>query len=179
MGNYVSSCAFVAPKLRTPKSARVILPTGEIRQFRHPAKAADLMLDVPNFFLVNSKSLVIGRRFSPLAADEDLEFGNLYVMFPIRRASSVVTAADVTLFLMAASSAPKRISAASSVKISPEAAAAATTATTPLHGDESSDIGRTGLSLEGLAPEFQYRLSVCRSKRPGLDTIVEEPVCSR
>lgn len=179
MGNYVSSCAFVAPKLRSPKSARVILPTGEIRQFRQPAKAADLMLDVPNFFLVNSKSLTIGTRFSPLAADEDLEFGNLYVMFPIRRASSVVTTADVTVFLMAASSAPKRIAGATSVKISPEAAAAATT-TTPFHDDEPSDIGRTtGLSLEGLAPEFQYRLSVCRSKRPGLDTILEEPVCSR
>ena len=175
MGNYVS-CAFVAPKLRSPKSARVILPTGEIRQFRQPVKAAEIMLDAPNFFLVNTKSLVIGRRFSPRPADDELEFGNLYVMFQIRRANSVVTAADVAVFLMAASSAPKRITGISSVKISPEAAAAAVTETASFPADEN---GRFGLSLEGLAPEFQYRLSVCRSKRPGLDTILEEPIFSR
>ncbi|KAH6763075.1 hypothetical protein C2S52_020508 [Perilla frutescens var. hirtella] len=180
MGNYVS-CAFVAPKLRSTKSARVILPSGEIRQFRQPVKAAEIMLDAPNFFLVNSRSLTIGRRFSPLAADEDLEFGNLYVMFPIRRANSVVTAADVAVFLMAASSAPKRITGASYVKISPEAEAAKVTAaeTASFPADETCENGRFGLSLDGLAPEFQYRLSVCRSKRPGLDTILEEPIFSR
>ncbi|XP_057810727.1 uncharacterized protein LOC131025126 [Salvia miltiorrhiza] len=171
MGNY-ASCAFVAPKLRSPRSARVILPTGEVRQFRQPVKAAELMLEAPNFFVVNSKSLAINRRFSPLAADEDLEFGNLYVMFPIRRSSSVVTAADVAVFLMAASSAPKRITGGHSVRISPEAAAAIETASFPADG-------ATGLSLVAVAPEYQYRLSVCRSKRPGLDTILEEPVFSR
>lgn len=173
MGNY-ASCAFVAPRMRSPKSARVILPSGEVRQFRHPVKAAELMLEAPNFFVVNSKSLNINRRFSPLAADEDLEFGNLYVMFPIRRSNSVVTAADVAVFLMAASSAPKRITGG---RISPEAAESAGTAS--FSSDTSAENGRTGLSLEGLAPEFQYRLSVCRSKRPGLDTILEEPVFSR
>ncbi|XP_047961953.1 uncharacterized protein LOC125206772 [Salvia hispanica] len=161
MGNY-ASCAFVAPKLRSPKSARVILPSGEVRQFRNPVKAADLMLEAPNFFLVNSKSLAINRRFSPLAADEDLEFGNLYVMFPIRRSSSVVTAADVAVFLMAASSAPKRIAGG---RISPEAEAEAI-----------ETASSSGLDLEAVAPGYQYRLSVCRSKRPGLDTILEEPV---
>ncbi|KAL1568404.1 hypothetical protein AAHA92_00024 [Salvia divinorum] len=169
MGNY-ASCAFVAPKLRTPKSARVILPTGEVRQFRHAVKAAELMLEAPNFFVVNSKSLAINRRFSPLAADEDLEFGNLYVMFPIRRSSSVVTAADVAVFLMAASSAPKRIT---SGRISPDAAAAAAAATETA---SSADDNINGLNLEAVSPGYQYRLSVCRSKRPGLDTILEEPV---
>lgn len=171
MGNYIS-CAFVAPKLKSPKSARVFLPGGEIRQFRQPVKAAELMLEAPNFFLVNSKSLNIGRRFSPLMADEDLEFGNLYVMFPMRRANSVVTPADVAVFLMAGNSAPKRISGGNAVKISPEAAALSV-------DDDSSENGRLGLSLEGVAPEYQYRLAVCRSKRPGLDTIAEEPVFYR
>ncbi|XP_042018882.1 uncharacterized protein LOC121766678 [Salvia splendens] len=166
MGNY-ASCAFVAPKLRSPKSARVILPSGEVRQFRNSVKAAELMLEAPNFFVVNSKSLAINRRFSPLAADEDLEFGNLYVMFPIRRSSSVVTAADVAVFLMAASSAPKRIAGG---RISPEAAAAEAIETASSAADSSS-----GLNLEAVAPGYQYRLSVCRSKRPGLDTILEEP----
>ncbi|KAK6122324.1 hypothetical protein DH2020_043944 [Rehmannia glutinosa] len=172
MGNYIS-CTFVAPKLRSPKSARVILPGGEIKQFRQPVKAAELMLESPNYFVVNSKSLNIGRRFSPLAADEDLEFGNLYVMLPMRRVNKIVTAADVAVFLMAANSAPKRISGGSSGKVSPEAAAALTV------GDDSSENGRPDLSLEVVAPEFTHRLALCRSKRPDLDTIVEEPVFSR
>ncbi|KAL7149436.1 hypothetical protein ABFS83_05G040400 [Erythranthe nasuta] len=170
MGNYIS-CAFVAPKLRNHRSARVLLPGGEIRQFRHPVKAAELMLDSPSYFVANSKSLTIGRRFSPLSADEDLEFGNLYVMLPMRRVNSVVTAADVAVFLMSANSAPKRLSGGgggSSVRVSPEAAA-----------DNSSENGRPRLSLEEFAPEYQFRLAVCRSKRPGLDTIIEEPIFSR
>ncbi|KAK6146814.1 hypothetical protein DH2020_020683 [Rehmannia glutinosa] len=170
MGNYIS-CTFVAPKLRSPKSARVILPGGEINQFRQPVKAAELMLESPNYFVVNSKSLNIGRRFSPLAADEDLEFGNLYVMLPMRRVNKIVTAADVAVFLMAANSAPKRISGGSSGKVSPEAALT-------VDGD-SSENGRPILSLEVVAPEYTHRLALCRSKRPDLDTIVEEPVFSR
>jgi hypothetical protein len=170
MGNYIS-CAFVAPKLRSTRPARVILPGGEIRQFRQPVKAAELMLEYPNNFLVNSQSLSIGRRFSPLSADDDLEFGNLYVMIPMRRVNSVVTAADVAVFLMAANSATKRISGGGSMKVSPEAEAS--------RADDSSESGRPRLSLEEVAPEYKYRLAACRSKRPGLDTIVEEPVFSR
>ncbi|CAA0833004.1 Unknown protein [Striga hermonthica] len=167
MGNYMS-CTFVASSLRSPKSARVILPGGEIRQFRQPVKAAELMLDSPNYFLVDSVSFGIGRRVSPLPADEDLEFGRLYVMLPMRRLNSILTAADVAVFLMAANAAPRRIStAASSGRVSPDSSNAV--------GEE-----RRGLRLEEAALEFSHRrLAACRSKRPGLDTIVEEPVCSR
>ncbi|KAL6577607.1 hypothetical protein OROMI_009935 [Orobanche minor] len=170
MGNYI--CTSVASSLRSPKSARVILPGGEIRQFRQLVKAAELMLDSPNYFLVNSKSFNIGRRFSALSADDDLDFGNLYVMVPMRRVNSIITAADAAVFLMAANAPPKRIPT-SSVKVSPDAAAAAT-----LIGDSIED-GRRRLSLETAAPEIKHRLAACRSKRPGLDTIVEEPVYSR
>ncbi|PIN06200.1 hypothetical protein CDL12_21248 [Handroanthus impetiginosus] len=178
MGNYIS-CTFPAPKLRSPKSARVILPGGEIRQFRQPVKAAELMLESPNHFVVNSKSLNIGRRFSPLSADEDLEFGNLYVMLPMRRVNSIVTAADVAVFLMAANSAPKRISAGNAVKISPEVVSQAAEATVEDLDREGSENGRSRFILEDVAPEYEYRLAVCRSKKPVLDTITEEPVFVR
>ncbi|KAL0396739.1 UNVERIFIED_CONTAM: hypothetical protein Scaly_0122300 [Sesamum calycinum] len=170
MGNYVS-CTFVAPRLRSPRSARVILPGGEIRQFRQPVKAAELMLESPTYFVVNSRSLNIGRRFSPLSADEDLEFGNLYVMFPMRRVNSIVTAADVAVFLMSANSAPKRISGVNAVKVSPESAG-----TTAEEVGDGSEDGRPRLRLEGLAPEYKYRVGGCRSRKPMLDTITEEPV---
>lgn len=124
------------------------------------------MLESPNYFVANSLSINIGRRFSALSADEDLEFGNLYVMLPMRRVNSVVTAADVAVFLMAANSAPKRISGGGSpVKVSPE--------------EQDDEIGRPRLTLEELAPELKYRVSSCRSKPPGLDTIAEEPASVR
>ncbi|KAL3830835.1 hypothetical protein ACJIZ3_019637 [Penstemon smallii] len=169
MGNFIS-CTFISPKLKSPKSARVILPGGEIRQFRQPVKAAELMLESPNYFLVNSKSLNIGRRISPLLADEDLEFGNLYVMLPMRRLNSIVMAADVAVFLMAANSAPKRILGGSVVKISPEAQVAEV--------EGLSENGRSRLNLEGV-DECKYRLAVCRTRKPALDTITEEPVFVR
>nr|KYP35847.1 hypothetical protein KK1_043084 [Cajanus cajan] len=96
MGNYVS-CTLAPPLMKNAKATRVIIPTGEVKQFREIVKAAELMLEHPNYFLVNSRSLHIGRRFSPLAADEDLEFGNVYIFFPMRRVNSLVTPADMAV----------------------------------------------------------------------------------
>ncbi|GKC94127.1 hypothetical protein Tco_1159569, partial [Tanacetum coccineum] len=73
MGNYASSCnLMMLPRIKTNKAARVIFPSGEIRQYKEPVKAAEIMFECPNFFLVNSESLNINRRFSPLSADEEL-----------------------------------------------------------------------------------------------------------
>lgn len=172
MGNYVSSCStLISP---TSKAARVIFPGGEIRQFRHPVKAAELMLESPNFFLVNSKSLNIGKRFSALSADEDLEFGNIYIMFPMRRLNSVVTGGDMAVLFMAANSAAKRISGGNNkVGVLPELAPAVTS--------DAGGSSRLNLDeVEGLSTlEFKYRLSVSRSRKPSLDTITEEPISSR
>ncbi|KAI3817246.1 hypothetical protein L1987_11035 [Smallanthus sonchifolius] len=165
MGNYVSACSFgLSPKMRTKSAARVILPTGEIRQFQDSVKAAEIMLDCPNFFLVNSRSLNINRRFSPLSADEDLEPGNVYIMFPMRRVNSMVTPGDMAVFWLSANSAPKRISG----RISPESA---------LTAMMQNEAEQPRLVVD--VPEFSHRLVVSRSKKPSLDTITEEPVRSK
>ncbi|OAY47222.1 uncharacterized protein LOC110617886 [Manihot esculenta] len=188
MGNYVS-CTLATPLIKNSKAARVVLPTGEVRQFRHqPIKAAELMLECPNFFLVNSQSLHIGRRFSALSADEEVEFGNVYIMFPMKRVNSVATAADMAALFMAANSAAKRITGgknnnnSNKVRVLPE-----TCSDVPVEGSslQGSEDGGSRLSsceeeIEGFPrPEFNYRLSVCRSKKPMLETIKEEPVRSR
>uniref|UniRef100_A0A6N2NB59 DUF4228 domain-containing protein n=1 Tax=Salix viminalis TaxID=40686 RepID=A0A6N2NB59_SALVM len=175
MGNYIS-CALSMPFTRNFKVARVVFPTGEVRQLRESVKAAELMLECPNFFLSNSQSLHIGRRFSALSADEELEFGNVYLMFPMKRVGSIVTAADMAVFFMAANSAAKRISGGNNNRVLPESG-----------GDQKvqerlkeSESGAARLSLEGVedfpAPEYKYRLSCCRSRKPMLETIKEEPV---
>lgn len=90
-------------------------------------------------------------------------------MLPMRKLNSLVTAADVAVFLMAANSAPKRITGGGVVKVSPEMAAEV---------EEVSSggvIGRSRLGLEGV-DEYKYRLASCRSRKPGLETITEEPI---
>ncbi|KAK9277745.1 hypothetical protein L1049_007292 [Liquidambar formosana] len=186
MGNYVSYCTLITmPTMKTSRAARVIFPTGEVRQFRESVKAAELMLESPNYFLVNSQSLHIGRRFSALAADEELEFGNVYIMFPMRRVNSIVTAADMAVFFMAANSAAKRISGGANGRISPDSGADAQEAAAAAAASaRESEGGGSRLNLDEVVEEFhgaefRYRLSVCRSRKPLLETIKEEPVFAR
>lgn len=173
MGNYVS-CTLAAPLIKHSKASRVIFPGGEVRQFRQFVKAAELMLECPNHFVSNSKSLHIGRRFSALSADEELELGNVYIMFPMRRVNSIVTAADMAVLFMAANSAAKRISGGK-VRILPESGGGNTSGVAEAESnlkEESDEVDR----FDQVVPEFKYRLAACRSRKPMLETIKEEPV---
>ncbi|GJT54353.1 hypothetical protein Tco_0989407 [Tanacetum coccineum] len=124
MGNYVSSCTFIfTPKLKTNKAARVIFPTGEIRQFQDTITLAREHADWPNYFL-----------------------------------------ADMAVFWMSTNNAPKRISG----KISPDSLPGSDV--TLMVPEEQPRL------VVGDVPEFSHRLMVCRSKKPVLDTIKEEPV---
>jgi hypothetical protein len=176
MGNYVS-CTLAPPLMRNAKATRVILPTGEVKQFREIMKAAELMLENPNFFLVNSRSLHISRRFSPLAADEELEFGNVYIFFPMRRLNSVVTGADMAVLFLAANSAAKRLRAGKTRVQPDESNSEVVKGDGVVENDQNDCVPR--LSLEGVESGFSYRLSYCRSRKPILETINEEPIRSR
>ncbi|XP_059452830.1 uncharacterized protein LOC132183417 [Corylus avellana] len=182
MGNYISCTLSSAGGGRHSRATKVIFPSGEIRQIHEPTKAAELMLETPNFFLVNSVSLHIGRRFSALSADEDLEMANVYVMFPMRRLNSVVTAGDMgALFLTANSTAQHR-------RVIPESGDDGTpnlfegkAGDDEWHESEAA-VEVPKLNLDDIeefsAPEFIHRLSMCRSKKPVLETIAEEAVFS-
>ncbi|WOH15536.1 hypothetical protein DCAR_0935078 [Daucus carota subsp. sativus] len=165
MGNQSSFCSTRISA--ASKASKVIFPGGEVRQFRHPVKAAELMLESPNSFLANTKSLNVGRRFAALSADEDLEFGNIYIIFPMKRLKSVVTSDDTDVLFMVAN--PTARASANKVKVLPESAA------TALPESEAGG-SKTGFEeVEGLdTSEFKYRLSVSRSRKPVLDTITEE-----
>ncbi|XP_015942214.1 uncharacterized protein LOC107467590 [Arachis duranensis] len=155
MGNYISSCSFVPPLAKNAgKVTTVIFPAGEVKQFRDIVKAAELMMDHPNFFLTNSRSLHVNRRFSALSADHDLDLGNLYIFFPMRRLNSIVTPADVAALFLAANSPARRISAAPTARVQPAV---------------------PRLSLEGVDLLSSSGLSYSRSRKPVLETITEEP----
>ncbi|KAI3798922.1 hypothetical protein L1987_34207 [Smallanthus sonchifolius] len=158
MGNY-ASCTLT----KHSKAPKVIYSNGEIHKLNQPIKAAELMMESPNTFLVNSKSLRIGGRFSALNADEDLEIASVYVMFPMSRLNSVVSTADLASLFLAAKSGASKIG---SVRILPE-----NPPTPPrLSLDEIEEF---------CSPEFKKMISMCRSKKPLLETIAEEPISSR
>ncbi|KAK7316489.1 hypothetical protein VNO77_35555 [Canavalia gladiata] len=159
MGNYIS-CALSTAGSKHWRMIKVIFPGGEIKQFQGGVKAAELMLEMPSFFVVNTRSLHIGRRFCALNADEELEFGNVYVMLPMKRLNSAVTAADMGALLLTA----KRVSA--KVRILPEEQTVTTVSQPKLNLDDIEEFS---------TPDFMHRLSMSRSKKPLLETIAEEP----
>ncbi|MCD7456405.1 hypothetical protein HAX54_031637 [Datura stramonium] len=178
MGNYIS-CTLSGPGgNKQSRGVKVIFPSGEISHFYQPIKAAELMLETPNFFLVNTRSLHIGRRFSALNADEDLEMGNVYVMFPMKRLNSLVSAGDMGALLLTANSVSKRVSIAS-FRILPECAESSAVEIEQIHGDYHEKTALPKLNLDDIeefsTEEFKQRLSMCRSKKPLLETIAEEP----
>lgn len=145
MGNFISCGS--SPKVMDSRSTRVIFQNGEIQKFDEPIKAAEIMLESPNSFLVNSSSLIVGRRFSAISADEELEFGNFYVMFPMKKVNSIITIKDI-------------------ISIGKPENEATT-------GKSSEDgIGPLGFPVG--RQEFGHRVRVsCRSRKPLLETIME------
>ncbi|KAF8089859.1 hypothetical protein N665_0495s0008 [Sinapis alba] len=172
MGNYVS-CALSKTTSSDSSSpaAKVILPDSEVHDINVQTKAAELMLEMPSHFLVDAKSLKIGRKLIPLAADDDLDVEgcHVYVAFPMTRVASAANASDMARIFMAGK---KRLrSCCDNRKVSPE------------EEEEDEDvrlIKGTKVSFEDIedfsAVEFMHRISVSKSKKPELETIVEENV---
>lgn len=174
MGNYISCTLSAVPGGRS-RAIKVILPSGDVRLIVDgTVNAAELMLDTPGHFLVNSRSMQLGRRFAALSADEDLELGEVFVMMPMKRLNSIVTAADMARLLLAANKELRKSrvlpeSSSSSSQVSP-----AMSMVEPELDDAGDDVPMaTGIG------EFKYRLSMCRSRKPTLETITEEGINSR
>lgn len=170
MGNYIS-CSFPTSGGGKPTTV-VILADGRIihissQDRSHPA--AEFMLDYPGNFLVNSCSLHVGRRFSALSADEELEVGHAYVMFPLGRVNSVVAAAaDMGKLVVLAGKVARQERVARALM--------------PVVPTEEPRCKLEEMDGDFVA-EVRWRISACRSKKPMLETIeVEEinsVVCSR
>lgn len=180
MGNHVS-CTDLSSTQTASNSLRsavkVIFPAGEVRRLLTATKAAELMLETPNHFLVNYQSLQVGWRISALNADDDLDMGNVYVMFPMQRLNSKITASDLGRLSHAGSSSKRAPSCDGSgpggVRVLPESDGVPSDGT-----DWSSEAPK--FSLEGIGdlstPDFRHRMSMSRSKKPLLETITEEQV---
>nr|XP_009394648.1 PREDICTED: uncharacterized protein LOC103980088 [Musa acuminata subsp. malaccensis] len=176
MGNYVS-CTLAGPAGGHARSVKVILPCGRVQRIDGPANAAELMLDAPGHFLVDSRSMHVGRRFAPLVADEDLEMGHVYAMFPMKRVNAVVAAADMAALLMAARKEVRR-ELGGGARVLPDATHVSTEVAEDYPPESEQNAARTSLEEAAAAEmrEFRYRLSMCRSRRPTLETINTENI---
>lgn len=88
MGNYISrrrTCAV---------TGKVMLTDGTVHEFHHPPTVAELMLDHPQEFMVELKSVVAGHRPVPLPADLTLETDKAYLMLSMKRGKTAVFSAD-------------------------------------------------------------------------------------
>ncbi|XP_074589919.1 uncharacterized protein LOC141845816 [Curcuma longa] len=168
MGSYVSCALAIGGGGDGFGSTSVVLPGGEVRRAEGPATAAEFMLDAPGHFLVSSRSVHVGRRFAPLTADEELEAGQVYVMFPMKRANAVVSAADMAVLLAGV----RKEMGGRSARLLPDASAAA---------ESTSELGEESEGAAAVVElgEFKYRLNLSRSRRPNLETIHEEGIRSR
>ncbi|XP_056861198.1 uncharacterized protein LOC130509356 [Raphanus sativus] len=180
MGNYASCALSNTTSSSSSSSSKVILPDGEVRHIHAPTKAAELMMEISSFFLVDAKTLKIGRKLNPLAADDDLETRgrHVYVAFPMTRATSSANTSDMARLFLATKKQQRRSVGAKSTaakqchnggRISPEG--------------EEDDVemisAGSKLSLEDIddqfsAAELMHRISNSKSKKPKLETIAEE-----
>ncbi|KAL8137431.1 hypothetical protein V2J09_003432 [Rumex salicifolius] len=157
MGNY-ASCALAGAA--GSKVVKVVFPAGEIRTFEEEVNAAELMLEMPKYFVVNARSLKKDRRFSALNADDNLSIGNVYVLFPMKRLNSVIGAADTGGLYLAAKKKSKS-------KVVPLIQFVEQEAARKRRGEDEVE--------ELYLPELDCRWSKSRSKKPVLETILEEP----
>ncbi|KAI0513454.1 hypothetical protein KFK09_009475 [Dendrobium nobile] len=156
MGNYISctlSVAIIEAQSQVPK---VILPNDAILQLSaRLVTAAELMLDHPGYFLVHSGAMLVSRRLFALSADEELELGAVYVMFPMDRLGSVAREEDMGRLLLATGKEGRKGVSESTAQMA-----------SPLEPRSEMD--------DALIADFIYLKSLSRSKRPAMDTIMEE-----
>ncbi|XP_068638674.1 uncharacterized protein [Aristolochia californica] len=92
MGNS-ASCS---PSIASARTIRVVFRDGRLEEYRRPLKAAELMLENPRHFVCDSNNLEEGQRVSGLAADEDLEPRQLYLLLPMDMLFSVLTSEEMS-----------------------------------------------------------------------------------
>ncbi|CAK9145209.1 unnamed protein product [Ilex paraguariensis] len=159
MGN-CTSCFYLEPKPK-PKTAKLIHVHGNLRHFKVPITAAELMLEEPGHVICPVENLRRTRRFEAMKADEDLLAGKLYMLVSTNRVHRLLSESEMKLV---ESVCEKRRAKRRGSKILPDVTPQEVDETCEESGDPIRFMGGddTGLPC--------YRL---RQWRPALDPIVE------
>ncbi|KAF5175823.1 multidrug resistance protein ABC transporter family protein [Thalictrum thalictroides] len=65
-------------------TGKVVLSNGTVHEFDQPLTVAELMLEHPQQVVVEFRSLIAGKRVTPLPADKKLDMKNVYLMIPMK-----------------------------------------------------------------------------------------------
>ncbi|KAL3648104.1 hypothetical protein CASFOL_009072 [Castilleja foliolosa] len=85
-------------------AGKVILSNGAVFTYSQPLTVAELMLEHPQEVVVEFQAATIGKKPTPLPADQKLETKKIYLMVPIRRgkpAPTLVPSSNETRKLLA------------------------------------------------------------------------------
>ncbi|GLJ09141.1 hypothetical protein SUGI_0102530 [Cryptomeria japonica] len=181
MGNYMSCVS--------SQTVKVILQNGSVQEFKRSVKAAELMLENSQQFVSHASCVKAGKRAAALVADEELQMGQLYLMLPMHKLNSALTASDVaSLLLFQKNSSFKNSGTRRNPKghsrilpvltymcplpvVERKQGKQAVAGSKRGNGKEDDICVKTVVEVEDV-PTIR-RLSVCRSWKPALETITE------
>ncbi|KAF5175821.1 hypothetical protein FRX31_034595 [Thalictrum thalictroides] len=156
MGNFISSCATVSSN--KPTTANFFDSQGHFQRVELPVKAAELMLEAPGSVVCPVDELQRTRGIWALRADEDLEAGKFYLMFPANRVYCKVSEMELELIKTAC----RQKGTTTGPKVFPNA-------------DHDQEEVREGVSSKLLGENTfpTCRLGYCKQWKPMLEPIYE------
>ncbi|MQL91584.1 hypothetical protein Taro_024199 [Colocasia esculenta] len=97
MGSYISS----RRRTSDATAGKVVLPDGTVRTFPRGTSVAELMLEYPQHFVIELRSLMAGTRGEALPADQKLDTGRVYLVLPMKQGgAAALSAAEARRLLL-------------------------------------------------------------------------------
>ncbi|KAJ4764449.1 multidrug resistance protein ABC transporter family protein [Rhynchospora pubera] len=140
---------------------KIIFSDGTTRILTEPTTVAEIMLDHPNHYVIDSHLVPTqGTKLNPLPADHILDPSKVYILLPVTRGK---LSAEEARRVLSSTRSSKRLTRSCSAPISPVVAEMET----------SSNLTIAGILDE--RPEFMMasRQLSCKGWKPSLGTIVE------
>ncbi|KAK4849465.1 hypothetical protein QYF36_025100 [Acer negundo] len=97
MGNYTSSCFSLHS--RSHKTTKIIDSNGHQRQVNVSIKAAEIMIEEPGYVICPVDELLRTHRVSPMKADDGLQAGKVYILFPVVRVNGKVKEEEIATIM--------------------------------------------------------------------------------
>lgn len=88
-------------------TAKVILHSGELKEFTNPVRVSDILQENPSCFIINSNDMDFNKVISAMNEVEELQVGELYFALPLSWLNSPLRAEDMANLAIRASLALK------------------------------------------------------------------------
>ena len=105
---YTTNYKAVRMRINGPLTAQIIHWDGSLEELKQPLKAAQILSRSPNCFLCSSESMFVGTHPPQLAADDDLQLGQIYFLLPLSPSRAPLSLPDLCALAIMASSALSR-----------------------------------------------------------------------